>query len=117
MLAYGGSPDSSYFTVELDWLPLNKHAGDHGPYSTFNPRLALQYTAYNKLHGVSHHASDNNALYLEGWLMFCPDARRSATPTIIESRSWWGLASVRSGGRRSSRRPCRPCPACIARRS
>lgn len=67
---YGGSPDSDYFTVELDWLPLNKHAGVAGSHGTFDPRLSLQYTAYSKLDGVSHNASDNNTLYLEGWLAF-----------------------------------------------
>lgn len=67
---YGGSPDSSYFTVQLNWLPLNKQAGPNGSYDTFDPKLSLQYIAYQKFDGSSTNASDNNTLYLQGWLMF-----------------------------------------------
>lgn len=67
---YGGSPDSTYYTLQLDWLPLNKHAGPRAAYGMFNPKLSLQYTAYSKLDGVSHNASDNDTLYLQGWLTF-----------------------------------------------
>jgi len=67
---YGGSPDSDYVTLQLDWLPLNRLAGVHGTHGTFDPKLSLQYTAYSKLDGNSHHASDNNTLYLQGWLVF-----------------------------------------------
>lgn len=65
---FGGSPDSDYYTLQLDWLPLNKVAGTHATNGTFNPKLSLQYTAYSKLNGTSNNASDNNTLYLQAWL-------------------------------------------------
>jgi hypothetical protein len=67
---YGGSPDSDYYTVELDWMPLNKVAGPQAAYQTFNPKFSLQYVAYDKLDGTSDNASDNNTLYLQAWLVF-----------------------------------------------
>jgi hypothetical protein len=65
---YGGSPDSDYYTLQLDWLPLNKNSGPGSRYSTFNPKISLQYTAYTKLDGVGSGESDNNTLYLQAWL-------------------------------------------------
>jgi hypothetical protein len=67
---YGGSPDSDYFTLQIDWLPLNKVAGVHAPYDTFDPKLSLQYIAYRKFDGSRTNASDNDTLYLQGWLAF-----------------------------------------------
>ncbi len=46
------------WTGELDWIPYQ------------NTKLALQYTAYNKLNGTTTGASDNNVLYLLGWINF-----------------------------------------------
>ncbi|MDE1947955.1 MAG: cytochrome C [Burkholderiales bacterium] len=58
-------PDSKGWTVELDWVPYE------------NTKLALQYTGYNKFNGASanydgtgRNASDNNTLYLLGWINF-----------------------------------------------
>jgi len=67
---YGGSPDSDAYTVQLDWMPLNKTAGPGAVESTFNPKFSIQYVAYTKLDGVSSKASDNNTLYLQAWLVF-----------------------------------------------
>ncbi len=60
-----GSPDSSGYIMEADYLPLQ------------NVKLALQYTAYQKFNGAStnydgygRNASDNDTLYLLGWFMF-----------------------------------------------
>ncbi len=50
--------DQAAWTGELDWLPYQ------------NTRLALQYTAFNKFGGMSTNASDNNTLYLLGWINF-----------------------------------------------
>lgn len=70
MNLYGGSPDSNYVTVQLNWLPFNKQAGPGAPYDTFDPKLSLQYTAYQKFDGSTSGASDNDTLYLQGWLAF-----------------------------------------------
>lgn len=67
---YGGSPNSDYYTIQLDWLPLNKNAGPAGDMDTFNPKISLQYVAYAKMDGSSSNASDNNTLYLQAWLAF-----------------------------------------------
>jgi hypothetical protein len=60
-----GSPDTSGYIVELDWLPRR------------NIRLALQYTGYTRFNGASgnydgfgRNARDNNTLYFTAWLMF-----------------------------------------------
>jgi len=50
--------DQKGWTGELDWIPYQ------------NTKLALQYTAYNKLNGTSTSASDSNVLYLLGWINF-----------------------------------------------
>ncbi len=68
-----GSPDSSWETFQVDWLPYNKYAGGANGFKQwewFNPKLSLQYTMYNKFDGTTDHASDNNTLYLQAWLMF-----------------------------------------------
>lgn len=59
------SPDSRYWTYELDYMPRD------------NTRFALQYVDYSKFNGGSsnydglgRNAKDNNTLYLYGWFMF-----------------------------------------------
>lgn len=64
-----GSPNSSFFTVQADWLPFNKGGGPSA-YPWFNPKLSLQYVLYDKFDGTSDGASDNNTLYLQAWLVF-----------------------------------------------
>jgi len=60
-----GSPNTSGYIVELDWLPRR------------DIRLALQYTGYRTFNGASTNydgfgrsAKDNDTLYLLAWLMF-----------------------------------------------
>ena len=60
-----GSPDSRGWIMELDYLPWQ------------NVKFALQYTIYNKFNGGStnydgfgRNASDNNTVYLLGWINF-----------------------------------------------
>ncbi len=59
------SPDSRGWTAELDWVPYE------------NTKFALQYTAYDKFNGgdsnydgLGRNASDNNTLYVLGWINF-----------------------------------------------
>jgi len=58
-------PDSNGWVTEFDWVPYQ------------NTKVALQYTMYKKFNGASdnydgagRNASDNNTLYLLGWLNF-----------------------------------------------
>jgi hypothetical protein len=60
-----GSPNSSGYIFELDWLPRR------------NIRLAAQYTAYQTFNGsrsnydgFGRNAKDNDTFYLIAWLMF-----------------------------------------------
>ena len=60
-----GSPNSSGYIFELDWLPRR------------DIRIAAQYTDYKKFNGASSNydgfgrsARDNNTFFLLGWLMF-----------------------------------------------
>jgi len=60
-----GSPNSSGYIVELNYLPVR------------DIRLALQYTGYTKFNGATtnydglgRNAKDNNTLFLLGWLLF-----------------------------------------------
>jgi hypothetical protein len=64
-----GSPDSSWVTVQLDWLPFNKHGGP-SLWPWFNPKISAQYVAYNRFDGTTSGASDNNTFYLQAWLVF-----------------------------------------------
>lgn len=64
-----GSPDSSWVTLQLDWLPFNKHGGP-SLWHWFNPKCSAQYIAYNRFDGTTSGASDNNTLYLQAWLVF-----------------------------------------------
>jgi hypothetical protein len=59
-----GSPNTSGYIFELDWLPVR------------NIRLAAQYTSYRRFNGSSgnydgfgRNARDNNTFYLLAWLM------------------------------------------------
>lgn len=59
------SPDSRGYVAELNYLPW------------LNTKLQLQYTAYEKFNGLKQNydgagrnASDNNTLYLLGWVLF-----------------------------------------------
>lgn len=64
-----GSPDSGAWIFQIDWLPFNKDGGpDFWPKS--NLKLSLQYIAYTQFDGTSHNASDNNTLFVHGWLAF-----------------------------------------------
>ena len=60
-----GSPNTSGYIVELDWLPRR------------DMRLMAQYTVYTRFNrsgsnydGFGRNARDNNTFYLLGWLMF-----------------------------------------------
>ena len=60
-----GSPRTNGFVFEANWLPRR------------DIRLTLQYTAYQRFNGArsdydgfGRNASDNNTLFLLGWLMF-----------------------------------------------
>ena len=60
-----GSPNTSGYVVEVNWLPRR------------DVRLLLQYTAYRDFNGsrtnydgFGRNAKDNNTLYLLGWFMF-----------------------------------------------
>lgn len=60
-----GSPNSSGWVTELNYLPIQ------------NLKLALRYTAYSKFNGASRNydgfgrnAKDNNGLYLLAWVLF-----------------------------------------------
>ena len=64
-----GSPDSSWVTLQLDWLPYNKRGGP-SLWPWFNPKISAQYVAYSRFDGTTHGASDNDTLYLQAWLVF-----------------------------------------------
>lgn len=50
--------DQRAWSAQLDWIPYQ------------NTKLALQYTGFSKYAGTSDNASDNNTLYLLGWINF-----------------------------------------------
>ena len=64
-----GSPNSTWVTIELGWLPHNKNGGP-SLWPWFNPKLSLQYTAYSRFDGTTSGASDNDTLYVQAWLVF-----------------------------------------------
>jgi hypothetical protein len=64
-----GSPDSSWVTLQLDWLPFNKNGGP-SLWSWFNPKMSAQYIAYSRFDGTTSGASDNDTFYLQAWLVF-----------------------------------------------
>ncbi|WP_085121531.1 hypothetical protein [Tistlia consotensis] len=64
-----GSPDTTAFTVQGDWVPFNKAPISFYPW--FNPRLSLQYVHYAQFDGSSSNvdgsgrsASDNDTLFM-----------------------------------------------------
>jgi hypothetical protein len=69
-----GSPDTSGYVLQLDYLPFNKHGGpEFWPMS--NVKLSVQYTHYSKFDGsrrnfdgAGRDAADNDTLYFEIWL-------------------------------------------------
>jgi hypothetical protein len=71
-----GKSNSQYFTAEIDYVPFGKQAGLIS--SLTNLRLALQYVGYTKFDGGTanydgvsgRNVSNNNTLYLNGWLAF-----------------------------------------------
>ncbi len=72
-----GSPDTTYFLFEADWVPFGKD--DHfWPLRPFiNWRLGLQYYVFTQFNGGGHNydgygrnASDNNTLFLYLWTVF-----------------------------------------------
>ena len=70
-----GSPNSSGWVAELDYVPFMHGGPSFWPW--FNVRFALQYTAYTKFNGgtsnydgFGRNASDNNTLFLLAWTAF-----------------------------------------------
>jgi len=71
-----GSPDSTGFVLQGNYLPFNKGGGpSFWPRS--NLKLSVQYTIYNRFDGartnydgLGRKASDNNTLYFETWIAF-----------------------------------------------
>jgi len=70
-----GSPDSTYFVVEADWVPFGKEDSWARPF--VNWKLGLQYYIYTKFNGgttnydgFGRNASDNNTLFLYLWTVF-----------------------------------------------
>lgn len=71
-----GSPNSSGFMLQADFLPLNKGGGPR-VWPKSNVKITVQYVAYRKFDGArtnydgaGRNASDNNTLYLETWFAF-----------------------------------------------
>lgn len=64
-----GSPDSTWVTLQFDWLPYNKRGGP-SLWPWFNPKISAQYVAYSRFDGTTSAASDNDTLYLQVWLVF-----------------------------------------------
>ena len=70
-----GSPDSTDFTIEADWVPFGHDESWGAPLA--NVKIGLQYTIYTQFNGSStnydgfgRNASDNNTLYLYVWTIF-----------------------------------------------
>ncbi len=70
-----GSPGSSGWIAEVDYMPFNKGGPSFWPW--LNAKFSLQYTAYNRFNGAStnydgfgRNASDNNTLFLAAWFAF-----------------------------------------------
>jgi hypothetical protein len=70
-----GLPDSEGFIAEFDYIPFGKVNSLLAPW--LNLRFALQYVGYTHFNGgdtnydgFGRDASDNNTLYLNGWLIF-----------------------------------------------
>ena len=70
-----GSPNSTSFTVEADWVPFGKEDSFWRPF--INWKLGLEYTMYTQFNGSGRNydgfgrsASDNNTLFLFLWTVF-----------------------------------------------
>lgn len=70
-----GSPNSTSFSAELDWVPFGKPDSFIHPF--LNWKLGLQYTVYTQFNGSGKNydgfgraASDNNTLFLFLWTVF-----------------------------------------------
>jgi len=70
-----GSPNTTSFTVEADWVPFGKQGSFAWPF--LNWKLGLQYTMYTQFNGSGKNydgfgraASDNNTLFLFLWTVF-----------------------------------------------
>jgi hypothetical protein len=70
-----GSPNSTSWTVEADWVPFGKEDSFWRPF--INWKLGLQYTLYTQFNGSGKNydgygraASDNNTLFLFLWTVF-----------------------------------------------
>ena len=70
-----GSPNSSGWVAEIDYLPFNNGGPSFWPW--LNAKLSLQYIAYKKFNGgttnydgFGRNASGNNTLLLAGWIAF-----------------------------------------------
>ena len=70
-----GSPHTSGYRVQLDWIPFGKSGSWGSPW--VNLRLGLQYTGYWRYNGGSSNydgfgrsASDNDQLFVMAWLAF-----------------------------------------------
>ncbi len=70
-----GSPNTTSFSGEVDWVPFGKPDSFLHPF--LNWKLGLQYTLYTQFNGSGHNydgygrsASDNNTLFLFLWTVF-----------------------------------------------
>lgn len=71
-----GSPDSSGWIIQLDYMPFHKTTGP-SLWPWLNVQFTLQYTIYDRFNGARHNidgagrdASDNNTLFLAAWIAF-----------------------------------------------
>lgn len=77
-LLYGGlngSPNSEWWTAEIDYMPFNHGGPDFWPW--LNLKVGLQYNYYTEFDGGTtnydgngHNAGDNNSIYAFVWLAF-----------------------------------------------
>ena len=68
-------PNSNAFLFEVDWVPFGKADSWLGPF--VNAKIGLQYIAYTQFNGsggnydgFGRNASNNNTLFLFGWVTF-----------------------------------------------
>ena len=69
-----GSPDSSGYTLQLEWVPFGKQGSVGRPW--LNVRLGLEYIGYSKFNGgttnydgFGRSAQDNNTLFAYFWVI------------------------------------------------
>lgn len=70
-----GSPNSAWWTAEVDYVPFNHGGPDFWPW--LNLKVGLQYNYYTQFDGGTtnydgngHNAGDNNTIYAFVWLAF-----------------------------------------------